>query len=107
MTFNELMKSWAWQPIRNCPGRYVLHGARDNLRPQELLGDDIEVKEYRVDAAPDAVLIVELEDGGIITYQREDGSFLHTLNTPEGFRRKLSQLGIKLMSIPPAVAGGY
>ena len=94
MTFDVLMKSQDWKPIRNCPGRYVLHGARNDLRPQELLGDDVEVKEYQVDAAPDAVLVVELEDGGIISYRRDDGTFLHTLNTPEGFQRKLLQLGI-------------
>lgn len=94
MTFDELMKAWDWKPIRNCPGRYVLRGARNDLRLQELLIDDAEAEQYYVDAAPDAVLVMQLEDGGIISYQREDGSFLHTLNTPEGFRRKLLQLGI-------------
>lgn len=96
MTFDELMKAWDWKPIRNCPGRYVLHGERNDLRPQEILGDEIEESEYRVEAAKDAVLVVELDDGGLISYRRADGSFLHTLNTAEGFRRKLSQLGIDL-----------
>ena len=94
MTFAELMRSGDWQPIRNCPGRYILRGARNDLRLQELLADDVEVEEYHVNTAPDTVLVMQLEDGGIISYQREDGSFLHTLNTPEGFRRKLLQLGI-------------
>lgn len=94
MTFDELMNAWNWKPIRNCPGRYVLHDARENLRPQEILGFEVEEKEYRVIAARDAVLVIKLEEGGLISYRRDDGSFLHTLNTPEGFERKLSQLGI-------------
>lgn len=96
MTFDDLMGAWAWKPIRNCPGRYVLDAARDDLRPQEVLGDEAAVKEYCVEAARDAVLVVRLSEGGLISYRRADGSFLHTLNTPEGFRRKLAQLGIAL-----------
>jgi len=96
MTFDEVRGAWAWKPIRNCPGRYVLHGAGNELRPQDILGNDAGAREYRVDAAKDAVLVIEIEGGGLISYRRTDGTFLHTLNTPEGFRRKLSQLGIDL-----------
>ena len=96
MTFDELMGAWAWKPIRNCPGRYVLAGAASDLRPQELLGSEAEASEHRVPEARDAVLVAELPDGGLISYRRDDGSYLHTLNTPEGFRRKLAQLGIDL-----------
>ena len=46
--------------------------------------------------ANNPVLVVELEDGGIIFYQQTDGRMIHTLNTPEGFSRKLRQLGIVL-----------
>jgi hypothetical protein len=49
---------------------------------------------YRVPAARDPVLVVELEGGGLISYLREDGTLMHTLNTSWGFRRKLRQLGI-------------
>jgi hypothetical protein len=96
MTFAELMKAWEWKPMRNCPGRYVLSEARNNLRPQDILGDEVEVREFKVDAAKDTVLVVKLDDGGLISYRRAGGSFLHTLNTREGFRRKLSQLEIEL-----------
>jgi hypothetical protein len=95
MNFDGLAKAWNWRPIRNCPGRYILQDAAMNLSPQELLVDEIKVKEYRVDSARDVVLVVRLEGGGLISYRREDGSFLHTLNTPEGFMRKLLQLGIE------------
>lgn len=62
---------------------------------RDLLGNDIEVAEYQVDTAKDLVLVARLDKGGLISYKRKDGSLLHTLNTPAGFRRKLSQLGIK------------
>ena len=94
MTFDELMKAWRWKPIRHCPGRYILHGAGDDLRPQDILKEEIEADEFSVDAAKDRVLVIRLDDGGVISYRRDDGSFLHTLNTLEGFERKLRQLGI-------------
>jgi hypothetical protein len=74
----------------------VLLGASGDLRPSDLLGDDVLIVEYLTDAARDAVLVAALDDGGLISYRRADGSFLHTLNTLEGFERKLSQLGINL-----------
>ena len=92
--FDELWENWRWRPIRNCPGRFILRGVKDDLSPQKLLGSRACVVEYRVVAAKDLVLVAALDKGGLISYKRADGSFLHTLNTPEGFRRKLQQLGI-------------
>jgi hypothetical protein len=96
MTFAELLKTLCWTPIRHCPGRYVLRGAESELSVEELIGDTSEVSAYRVSAARDLVLIAALDAGGVISYRRADGSLLHTLNTPEGFQRKLRQLGIDL-----------
>ena len=67
------------------------------MRVEELTGCELEVSTHRVSAARDLVLVATLDGGcGIISYQREDGTLLHTLNTPEGFQRKLEQLGIDL-----------
>ena len=97
MTFAELSKTYAWRPIRNCPGRYVLHEARSDLRVEELTGhDEAQVGRYETSMARDLVLVAALDEGGIISYQREDGALVHTLNTPSGFDRKLRQLGINL-----------
>ncbi|HVG20168.1 MAG TPA: hypothetical protein VNI02_14050 [Blastocatellia bacterium] len=96
MSFDDLINKWSWRPIRNCPGRFVLDKAAANISLAELLGEGIEVSEFQVDAAKDAVLVARLNRGGIISYKRKDGSLLHTLNTVEGFERKLRQLGIKL-----------
>ncbi len=43
---------------------------------------------------PDPVVIVQLPDGGLISYRKPDGRYLHTLATPEAFERKVRQLGI-------------
>jgi hypothetical protein len=94
ITFHELLGRWNWRPIRNCPGRYVLSNALDNLRPEQLLGADVEVTPFHVARARDTVLVAHLDNGGLITYKRADGTYLHTLNTSEGMERKLRDLGI-------------
>ena len=94
MTFDELFGRRDWRQIRNCPGRYVLRAARTGLSQREVLGRDAEAAEYEVAAAKDRVLVVAFEGGGLISYRRGDGSLVHTLNTAEGFERKLRQLGI-------------
>lgn len=94
INFDELMGRWNWKPIRNCPGRYVLSNASDNLRPEQLLGADVEVTPFQVARARDTVLVARLDKGGLITYKRAEGTYLHTLNTSEGMERKLRDLGI-------------
>jgi hypothetical protein len=94
-TFDEMMTKWSWKPIRDCPGRYKLPASTD-LAPEDLVGPETEVKTFQVTAARDTVMVASLNDGGLISYKRADGSYLHTLNTAEGFKRKLRDLGIKL-----------
>ena len=95
MTYAELYERFAWRPIPNCPGRYVLpqQSARELLL-EDLTGDACETSVYEVSAARDVVVVTALDEGGLISYKRADGSLLHTLNTPESFHRKLDQLGI-------------
>jgi hypothetical protein len=103
VTFDQLMRQRDFQPIRHCPGRYVLSSARYSGPPQDLAGAGLAVFEFRVEAARDLVLVTPLPEGaGLISYQQADGAFLHTLNTAPGFQRKLRQLGISL----PEFAGG-
>lgn len=92
-TFNEVMKAHDWKPIPNCPGRYVL-STKAIICPEQLLGVDVKVKRFEVRAARDPVLVVRLDHGGLISYLRADGAYVHTLNTVEGFERKLLNLGI-------------
>ncbi len=95
MTFDELENRWGWKPMRGCPGRYILPGNEFNGSPHDLLGAQAKLDEFRVDTARDPVLVACLaQGGGLISYRRPDSTYVHTLNTEEGFRRKLDQLGI-------------
>ncbi len=92
-TFGELMARFPWKPIPGCQGRYVLSGGRSDLSPEELLGPEPETREFHVDRARDPVLVARMDDGsGLISYKQADGRYVHTLNTAEGFARKMRQL---------------
>jgi hypothetical protein len=101
--FQTLLEAWDWTPIPNCPGRFALRAAT-HLDIDKLLGRAAMAHEFRVQKARDAVLVVPLADGGLISYRRANGSFLHTLNTRDGFDRKLRDLGIDLGIEPGSVA---
>jgi hypothetical protein len=108
MTFEKLATEWTWQPIRNCPGRFVLSLDREDttapagvapvpaLSPQDLAGAETVFWTHVVPTARDPVVVGRLDQGGLISYQRRDGTYVHTLNTQAGFERKLRQLGIML-----------
>jgi hypothetical protein len=64
----------------------------------------VEVQSFQVPAARDPVLVVAIDGGGLVSYAREDGTYVHTLNTEAGFQRKLDQLGIRLAKCPEAGA---
>lgn len=91
-----VLSAWDWRELPGCPGRRVLRGAPRVLCPMDLTaGARVVVRGHAVEAAPDVVLVTWLPGGGLISYLRgEDATYVHTLNNPEGFRRKLSQLGI-------------
>jgi hypothetical protein len=93
--FKKLKSLFEWEPIPNCPGRYILKTDDPFRSITEILGFEVETTEHRVDKARDLVLISVISDCGIISYKRTDGSYLHTLNTMDGFNRKLNDLGIK------------
>jgi hypothetical protein len=95
MSIEDLMMRWTWRPIPRCPGRFVLQQGDAQHSPVNLVGPDVQCVEYRIDTARDPVVIARLENGGLISYRRRDGTYCHTLNTVEGFRRKLAQLGIE------------
>jgi len=95
LTWHDLYARYPWRPIRGCPGRFVL-AVREPCQsaPAVAFGLDRPERAFDCASARDRVLVVDLAEGGLISYQRDDGSFVHTLNTPEGFARKLAALGI-------------
>ncbi len=98
-TFQELWDRWPWRPIRNCPGRFVLPWMDKSIPLGTLLGYSCVPLTFSSHVAQDPVLVVLLEEGGLISYQQIDDRVIHTLNTPEGFSRKIHQLGITLPAI--------
>lgn len=96
VTFDSVKRCGTWVPIRNCPGRFVLTDKPPTFGITDLFGEGIDIKRFHSPKAKDVVCVVSLDDGGIISYERSSGTWLHTLNTTEGFARKLNQLGIIL-----------
>jgi hypothetical protein len=95
VTFATLFERWAWRPIPNCPGRFVLASGSDAIAPADMAPGADDGSEHVCAGAKDPVIVTPFEDGGLISYRKADGMFLHTLNTREGFERKLRQLGIR------------
>jgi len=94
-THGAIKKRWTWKPIEGCPGRCVLEGGVSNLTISDLAGCDIPVARYDATTARDTVLVADLVDGGLISYAKPDGTYIHTLCDRGGFQRKLEQLGIR------------
>lgn len=95
MTFSALYDRWAWRPIPNCPGRYVLAAGPVATPPEDIVGSANEGSEHVSAAARDPVIVTAFDDGGLISYRKPEGVFVHTLNTREGLERKLRELGIR------------
>ena len=96
MTIQRLIDRYSGRQLRGCPGRYVLTDAPPGLTVEALVGSEGGLREFDVPAARDTVVVAVLAAGGVISYRRKDGTYLHTVNTPEGFERKLAALGIHL-----------
>jgi hypothetical protein len=94
MTVSELASRWSWRALPNCPGRFVLSAGPSPVPPAELVAAGVKITEHVVAAARNPVVVARLVDGGLISYRKPGGTYLHTLNTREGFERKLQQLGI-------------
>ena len=99
MRFDEVMKSWKWLEINNCPGRFVLENFQDkeklkNVKTKEIVKNGKEFF-FKSKNCLDEIVIILLEDeGAILSYIRKNGEFCHTLNTNSGLERKMKQLEI-------------
>ena len=93
-TFEAIRKAHPWRLIPHCPGRFVLPPAEFDGPPETLTGSTARPLHFENEKAADPIIVVDLDGGGLICYRKPDGRYLHTLNSPEGFDRKLKQLGI-------------
>ena len=94
VTFAALFDHFAWRPIPNCPGRYLLAAGPVAMPPEEMVPGGSGGSKYVIAATRDPVIVTPFDDGGLISYCKGEGKFLHTLNTREGFERKIRQLGL-------------
>jgi hypothetical protein len=92
--FEKIKSRWPWRPIPNCPGRFLFSAGPTRIRPEDIVGSDTVMTQHYVPATKDQVVVARFADGGLISYAKPDGTFVHTLNSADGFARKLQQLGI-------------
>jgi hypothetical protein len=97
VTFEELLARFNWRPMRGCPGRYLLAGGPVASPPGDLFGD-LGFREERSAQAPDRMFVAVVRSGGIISYARGNGTFVHTLADGAGFARKLVALGLEVVT---------
>lgn len=95
LRIEKLLTEWSHVAIHGCPGRFIVDDPKAAQWFSALLLSDVRVRCFSSPKARDPVFILPLEDGGIISYQKEDAQFLHTLNTFEGFQRKLKALDLQ------------
>lgn len=95
--FERIFNKWEWRPIRNCPGRFTFTDGSTDLTVEEILDAKIKTYKFKSAKVTDEVLVAAFfTGGGLISYAKEGGLFLHTLNNRDGFRRKLRQMEIAL-----------
>ena len=93
ISFSFLHKAFPWRPIPGCPGRYVLPG-RCNPAFETDYFEESMCSEYHPEAAQDPVFVRRIKGGGVISYRKNDGRFVHTLNNTAGMERKLKKLNL-------------
>jgi hypothetical protein len=105
-----LYEAYDWKMIPRCTGRYTCknHDTVSQLTPAELLNRVPRIKcnvliqefEFKQPNRSDKVHVIALDNEnrtGIISYEKEGDQgtkYVHTLNAPSGFRRKLEAIGI-------------
>jgi len=93
-SFASLLEHHACTPIAGCPGRYLVRDA-ERTGVAGLVGAGVRIERHVSVHARDPVLVACLTDGGLISYEKPDRTFVHTLCDAAGFVRKLAQLGIE------------
>ena len=109
--FVALYRKYRWRMIPNCTGRYTCkdHSKVCHLSPKELM-ETVGVgssRQYKVvldkERNKDEFIAIPFDNErevGLISYIK-DGSdvqrrYVHTLNAPSGFQRKLDAMGVSL-----------
>lgn len=93
--FDRLRNTLEWRDIPGCPGRSVLVGDSDDLDEAVRRWG----RRFELESTRDPVWLLLTDEGrwGLLSYEKLDGSFVHTLNTQAGLERKCAQLGLDLV----------
>ena len=95
MKVDDLLKRFKWEQIPDTNGRFTLRQKEEQVSVESLIDStDVEIKQYPSANPQESIYVVELEDGGLISYERKDAAFIHTLNSLKMFKKKLWELGI-------------
>lgn len=112
----KLWESHKWKEIKNCPGRYVSPRNKrlSTLTPTEVLDSLVDFVNWTPKSLKTVVgrvgsrlifrgahiaanaerdscwFFTFCDGGGLITYEKADGIFVHTLNTQSGLMRKVN-----------------
>lgn len=92
----KLLRHLHWRPIPGCPGRFVLTGGATPISPAVLAGVGSATPAVSSPEAHDPVVVQPLSGGGLISYRKPAGTYVHTLCTVSGFRRKLEMLCVEV-----------
>lgn len=107
----ELYQTYKWKPIPKCTGRYTCrdHEQVSLLSPVAVLKEGriqgaMPWKEYcfRLPGRSDEVVVLPMDlrfTVGMISYVKATDvptRYVHTLNTPSGFQRKLQAIGLRV-----------
>ena len=102
LSFNHLFHLYSWKEIPHCPGRYLL-STQDNRRletvtPTAMLNNQLTVQIFVSEVCRDRVHVGKFSDGGLLSYEKSDGTFIHTLNNLSGLARKMNHLNISFQA---------
>lgn len=96
LDFITLKQAYAWKKIRGSADRLVFTKENGDMDPNQIVAGRAKVRRFDDTTARDLVYVAKIKDGGLISFMRKDGSYIHTLNTQETFDEKLAELGINL-----------
>lgn len=102
VSFDYLFQLYSWKEILHCPGRYLL-SKQDNRRletvtPTAMLNNQPTVEIFVSEVCRDRIHVGKFLDGGLLSYEKSDGTFVHTLNHLSGLARKMNHLNISLQA---------
>jgi hypothetical protein len=94
VTCQSLMAKYAWIQLPDERNRWHLEQKWSPMTLAELISEPAEIVTHKTTGSSYTIHILRFADGGVITYQKGEANYLHTLNTLSLFKKKLWDLGL-------------